>query len=93
MARLREVEESAPGGADDLECRYHWLSRYGVAFEPGSEAGSVSRAILRERDRLDKKGDPVEVRLAALERFLDKHGWRDGAERLVAHLLAARARR
>jgi hypothetical protein len=92
VTRRRRAVELAPAPAE-AAWRYGWLSRYGVAFEPDSEAGSVSRAILRERDRLDKKGDPVEVRLAALERFLDKNGWRDGAERHVAHLLAARARR
>jgi hypothetical protein len=67
----------------DVDWRYRQLSQYMMASLPDTPAWHVSDAICAERRRLDAKGGPVEVRLAALRKFLKGHGWRDGAERFV----------
>jgi hypothetical protein len=51
------------------------------------------RAIVRERERIDRKSGTFVARLAALRAFLDQHGWLDDAERFLGQLDAARARR
>jgi hypothetical protein len=67
----------------DVDWRYRRLSQYMMASLPDTEAFRISDAICAERRRLDAKGGPVEVRLAALRKFLKGNGWRDGAEGFV----------
>jgi hypothetical protein len=93
VTRRRKSEAVVADGTADLERRYGWLARYGVACEPDTPGASMHLAIMAECGRLDRKGGAMASRLGALRAFLDKQGWRADAERFVDQLDAARARR
>jgi hypothetical protein len=64
-AELREAE------AEALERGYGRMAMYGAAADP---EWPVSVSIRAERDRIDRAGGPIAVRLGRLESFLDDLG-------------------
>jgi hypothetical protein len=85
VARRRRIEQPVVVAVDP-EWRYRWLRRAPLMLPGGHR---VQTAVAR----IELSGASLPKRLAELEEVLAEHGLLEGAERRMARLRAARARR
>lgn len=96
MARRKATGEPAHAvTAEELRWRLSWLVRStnpAVCDTPHPLQAAVFGDVSAEAARLERAGLPLAEQVAGLERFLAAVGALGRAERMLAHLSAARAR-